>query len=128
MGGLLHSGRVLLAERLRQAADRIDPRPQAGPEAQAAPAVEADVDPSAVGEPVAVLMPAAAQVTVEAPDQGSADGRGRLTAALAEHGSIRAAARALAIGESTLRCRLRRHGIEAPRSRRGRRAGAARAA
>jgi transcriptional regulator with GAF, ATPase, and Fis domain len=76
-------------------------------------------------------MPAA-RVTVEAlaveePDRGADDQRERLAAALAEHGSIRAA-RAMGIGESTLRGRLRRHGIEAPKSRRGRKAGAARAA
>jgi hypothetical protein len=54
--------------------------------------------------------------------------RERLTAALAERGSIRAAARALGVGESTLRGRLKRYGIEAPKSRRGRRARAATAA
>ena len=43
--------------------------------------------------------------------------RERLTAALAGHGSIRASARALGIGESTLRGRLKRHGIEAPSGR-----------
>jgi DNA-binding NtrC family response regulator len=84
-------------------------------------------------EAVPVPMPAAAQVTdeapaVEAPDRGADDERERIAAALAEHGGIRAAARALRIGESTLRGRLKRHGIEAPRSRRGRKAGAARAA
>jgi transcriptional regulator of acetoin/glycerol metabolism len=69
-------------------------------------------------------------VTVEAPARISrgADGeRERLAAALAERGSIRAAAQALGVAESTLRGRLKRHGIEAP-SRRGRRARAAVAA
>ena len=53
--------------------------------------------------------------------------RERLTAALAERGSIRAAARALGVGESTLRGRLKWYGIEAP-NRRGRKARAAAAA
>src|SRR5271166_5039711 len=52
LGELLHSGRVLLAERLRQAAVIIDPRPQVERAAQTArkslPAVEASVDPPAV--------------------------------------------------------------------------------
>jgi transcriptional regulator of acetoin/glycerol metabolism len=68
-------------------------------------------------------------VTVEASARISrgADGeRERLAAALAERGSIRAAARALGVGESTLRGRLKRHGIEAP-SKQGRKARAARA-
>ena len=53
--------------------------------------------------------------------------RERLAAALPQYGSIRAAARALGVGESTLRGRLKRHGIEAP-SRRGRKARAGAAA
>jgi hypothetical protein len=116
---LLHCGRVLLAARLRQAADLIDPRPV--DESASAPTV-----PPAV-EAVPVPMPAAARVTVEAPDRRE-DARERLAAALAEHGSIRAAARALGIGESTLRGRSKRYGTEAPRSRRGRKAWAATAA
>jgi hypothetical protein len=141
LGELLHSGRVLLAERLRLAAAVIDPRHQAEQEAQAAPeplpAVEATVEPPAdpepacepvaQAEPVPVPMPAAAQVTVEGPAHTEGE-RERLAAALAEHGSIRAAARALGIGESTLRGRLKRHGIEAPMSKRGRKARAATAA
>jgi transcriptional regulator with GAF, ATPase, and Fis domain len=145
---LLHAGRVVLAERLRQAAGIIDPRPQANRAAQEAreshPAVEATVRPPAAPgpgrEPVAqaepvltpapVLMPAAARLTVEAPAtcQDTEGERQRLAAALAAHGSIRAAARALGVAESTLRGRLRRHGIEAPSSKRGRKARAATAA
>ena len=55
------------------------------------------------------------------------DERERLAAVLAEHGSIRAAARALGVGETTLRGRLKRYGIEAP-SKRGRKARATAAA
>jgi transcriptional regulator with GAF, ATPase, and Fis domain len=141
LGELRHAGRVLLAERLRLAADHIDPRPMAVAEARTAPeslpAAEATVGPTAASEPVAqaepasvavpVLMPAAARVTVEAP-AGRDDERERLAAALAAHGSIRAAARALGIGESTLRGRLKRHGIEATKSRRGRKTRAVKAA
>ena len=81
-------------------------------------------------EPVPVLMPAAAQVTVEASartDRDTAGERERLAAVLAACGSIRAAARMLGVGESTLRGRLKRQGIGAP-SKRGRKAGAAAAA
>jgi transcriptional regulator of acetoin/glycerol metabolism len=66
--------------------------------------------------------------TVEAPDQAAANDRDFPAAVLSEHGSIRAAARALGIGERALWGRLKRHGIEAPKGRRGRKAGAARAA
>ena len=72
----------------------------------------------------------APQVTVDAPariSRGADCERERLAAALAEHGSIRAAARALGVGESTLRGRLKWYGIEAP-NRRGRKARAAAAA
>jgi hypothetical protein len=54
-------------------------------------------------------------------------GRERLTAALAEHRNIRAAARAMGVGESTLRGSLKRHGFEVP-TRRGRKARAVTAA
>ncbi len=140
LGELLHSGRVLLAERLRHVAAVIDPRPVAVPEAPAAseplPAVEATIKPPAASEPACepvaqarpapVLMPSAAQLTVEGPGQSEGE-RERLAGALAEHGSIRAAARALGVGESTLRGWLKRHRIEAP-SKRGRKARAATAA
>jgi hypothetical protein len=73
-------------------------------------------------------MPAAARVTVEASDRGAEDERDRLAAALLEHGSIRAAARKLGVGESTLRGRLKGQGIQVPRNRRCRKAQAATAA
>jgi hypothetical protein len=130
LGELLHSGRVLVAERLRQAAGIIDPSPLATTEAQATyeplPAVEATVDPPATPEPVSVPVPlvmlAAAQVTVEGPavearaptEPGTDEERERLAAVLTAHGTIRGAARALGVGESTLRSRLKRHGVEAP--------------
>jgi len=122
LGALLHSGRVLLADRLRRAAVVIDPWHQAEEETAPEPACE----PVVPAAPVPVLMPAAAQVTVEAPARTAGE-RERLAAALAEHGSIRAAARALGVGESTLRGRLKWYGIEAP-SGRGRTTRVARAA
>jgi hypothetical protein len=78
---------------------------------------------------VPLLMPAAAQqVTVEGPaiearaptGRGTVEDRERLAAALAAHGTIRAAARALGVGESTLRGRLKRQGVETPTRKRGR--------
>ena len=63
----------------------------------------------------------------ERPGLDTAGESERLAAALAEYGSIRASARALGVGESTLRVRLKRHGIEAP-GRRGRKSRAAAAA
>ena len=63
----------------------------------------------------------------ERPGLDTAGESERLAAALAEYGSIRASARALGVGESTLRVRLKRHGIEAP-GKRGRKARAAAAA
>jgi transcriptional regulator with GAF, ATPase, and Fis domain len=135
IGELLHSGRVPLAERLRLAAAVIDPRHQA--EAQATPgllpAVEATIQPPAApkpvvqADPVPVLMSSAAQVTV-APQAQTEGERERLEAALAESGGIGAVARVLGVGASTLRGRLKRYGIEAPTSRRGRMARAATAA
>jgi hypothetical protein len=156
LGELLHSGRVLLAERLRLAADLIDPRPAAAgvpsaptvvpetaaaedavpagqPAAKPLSAVEGTIDLPAASEPACkavaradpVLMPAAARVTVagpavEAPATDRDTEAERLAEALAAHGTIRGAARVLGIGESTLRGRLKRHGIGAPTRKRGR--------
>jgi hypothetical protein len=131
LAGLLDSCRLTLAACLRRSADAIDPPPASAPTALAvalaAPetpaSVEAPEPPPAAPEPASealaqskpVPMPAAAQVTVEAPSPSCPDGeRRRLAAALAEHGSVRGAARALGVGESTLRGRLKRNGVEAP--------------
>lgn len=160
---LLHAGRVALADRLRDAAAVIDPRPAetAEPVRPAAVAAFGLIPPVAVVPPVAspadlhdeprhaadpfeatpalhaatgsgaeaapeslplpVPMPSAARVmTAGGADTG--DAADRLRALLATHGGIRAAARALGVADSTLRGRLRRHGIEATTAtgRRGR--------
>jgi Bacterial regulatory protein, Fis family len=127
LAALLHSGRFVLAVRLRQVAAVIGPRPTAEP--NLLPAIETTIAPESLpqAEPVPCLMASAAQVTFEAPAHAD-DERERLAATLAEHGSIRAAARVLGLGESTLRGRLKRHGIEAPTSKRSRKAQAALAA
>jgi hypothetical protein len=111
--------RVGLAERLRAVAEVLGPLPvaqEAAPEVVVRdvvrpvlcrvelPVVEAPV------EAVPVPMPSAAQVTVEAAPDVGAD----LAAALEKHGTVRAAARALGIAESTFRGRCRKFGVKTP--------------
>jgi hypothetical protein len=174
LAAALYRGRVVLAERLLDVADVIDPRRaplaalsswepeyrcpdcEEGPfdclctwspvEAPAeAPGVAQDAtrapepaaEPPVVPEPaeasVAYLpltgtadepgpeplpkpvpMASAAQVTGPA---AADDERGRIVAALAEHGSVRAAAKALGMPESTLRARCKRLGIPTGRGK-----------
>ena len=117
--------RQALASGLRRLADRIEapapvparlvvPDPRTGSvmyaeEAQPAPVVEV-VPEAPVILPVAVPMPSAAQVTVEAAPVADLD----LAGLLETHGSVRAAARALGVAESTLRGRLRKAGVKLP--------------
>jgi hypothetical protein len=105
---------------LRSAAEVLDPLPVAQEAAPVVvvrdvvrpvlcrvelPVVEAPV------EAVPVPMPSAAQVTVEAP---TPDAGADLAAALEKHGTVRAAARALGIAESTFRGRCRKLGVKTP--------------
>ncbi len=141
LGSLLYAGRVLLADRLHIIADGIDPRGDTAADGEPEPPAQLTVAvPVAVAEPapveapapepvpvpeplplplpVPVAMPAAAQITTEEPPAAAhsttADEADTLRAALAEHGSIRGAAKALGMADSTLRGRLKRLGIEAP--------------
>jgi hypothetical protein len=103
-----------LAAGLRAAAERLDPVPVVS-------RLEvrlARLAPAAVraGAPVILPMPSAAQVTTEdapavLPLRPAGDD---LAAALEKHGSVRAAARALGVAESTLRGRCRKAGVKLP--------------
>jgi transcriptional regulator with PAS, ATPase and Fis domain len=74
-----------------------------------------------------LVAPSAAQVTdgsgpevqLDAPTVDAAVEADVIRRALAEHGSVRAAARQLGIAESTLRGRCRKLGIATPRARKG---------
>jgi hypothetical protein len=100
------------ARALRAAAEVLDPAPVAEARTfplatvrqEAAPAV-----PLVPDAPVVLAMPAAAQVTAP-----PADGAPALQDALAQHSTVRAAARALGIAESTFRGRCRKAGVPLP--------------
>jgi hypothetical protein len=99
-----------------------------------ADAADGALTPQAVdfvlGAPAAVLVaPSAAQVTdgtggpivqLDAPAVDAVVEADVIRRALAEHGSVRAAARQLGIAESTLRGRCRKLGIATPRARKPR--------
>jgi hypothetical protein len=125
------------AEALRQTAELLDALPVAALAEDDDQAEAPDVLPMPIVLPMpsvpAVPMPAAAQVTVEAPAvEAPARGRatdddrarpdpldgGAIAWALLQHGSIRAAARALSVPESTLRVQCRKAGVRSPRARR----------
>ena len=91
---------------LRSAAEALDPVPVA--EARTYP-LALPVEAPAPEEAPVLTMPAAAQVT-DAPTRA----RPRCAELLAQHGSIRAAARAAGVAESTFRGWCRKEGVKAP--------------
>jgi hypothetical protein len=117
---------------LRSAAEVLDPSPVA--EARR-PVVVADplcgsvrlvdvatpIPPGRALVPVAAVPAAAQAVAVASPKRPAepvaTDGADELRALIEQHGSVRAAARAVGVPESTLRGRLRKAGIVCPRAR-----------
>lgn len=97
---------------LREAAEVLDPSPVARlrvyPVAGVAPPPPVAM-PVKAPAPVLVIA-SAAQVTAEAEGPAPVD----LAAVLAEHGSVRAAARAVGVAESTFRGRCRKAGVQLP--------------